>query len=49
MPLQEIIIDILNGKWDHEITQFSLPPLMTLVCLIYLVILGSYQIFIDDI
>ncbi|XP_031391709.1 phosphomevalonate kinase, peroxisomal [Punica granatum] len=31
MPLQDIIVDILNGKWDHEITQFSLPPLMTLL------------------
>ncbi|KAK4741287.1 hypothetical protein SAY87_024875 [Trapa incisa] len=31
MPLQDIIVDVLNAKWDHEITQFSLPPLMTLL------------------
>ncbi|KAG2680400.1 hypothetical protein I3760_11G097600 [Carya illinoinensis] len=30
-PLQEVIADILKGKWDHESTKFSLPPLMTLV------------------
>lgn len=30
-PLQEVIVDILKGKWDHERTKFSLPPLMTLV------------------
>lgn len=39
-PLQEVIADVLNGKWDHERTKFSLPPLMTLVsiltCLLYL-------------
>ncbi|XVF13699.1 hypothetical protein REPUB_Repub08aG0230300 [Reevesia pubescens] len=31
MPLEEIIGNILNGEWDHERTQFSLPPLMTLL------------------
>nr|XP_023913649.1 phosphomevalonate kinase, peroxisomal [Quercus suber] len=31
LPLQEVIIDILKGKWDHERTKFSLPPLMTLL------------------
>ncbi|KAK4758603.1 hypothetical protein SAY87_019904 [Trapa incisa] len=30
MPLQDIMVDILNANWDHEITRFSLPPLMTL-------------------
>ncbi|XVF52059.1 hypothetical protein PTKIN_Ptkin04bG0234400 [Pterospermum kingtungense] len=30
MPLEEVIGNILNGKWDHERTKFSLPPLMTL-------------------
>ncbi|CAL1399528.1 unnamed protein product [Linum trigynum] len=31
MPLQEVIVDILSGNWDHERTKFSLPPLMTLL------------------
>ncbi|MBA0744229.1 hypothetical protein Gogos_006864 [Gossypium gossypioides] len=31
MPLEEVIGNILNGKWDHERTEFSLPPLMTLL------------------
>ncbi|CAN0910194.1 Phosphomevalonate kinase, peroxisomal [Linum grandiflorum] len=31
VPLQEVIIDILKGNWDHERTKFSLPPLMTLL------------------
>nr|AMB15002.1 phosphomevalonate kinase [Tripterygium wilfordii] len=31
LPLQEVILDILKGKWDHERTKFSLPPLMTLL------------------
>lgn len=31
VPLAQVIIDILNGKWDHERIMFSLPPLMTLV------------------
>nr|AWK21661.1 phosphomevalonate kinase [Panax sokpayensis] len=30
-PLDEVIIDVLKGKWDHESTEFSLPPLMTLL------------------
>lgn len=30
-PLQEIILEILKGKWDHERTKFSLPPLLNLV------------------
>ncbi|KAF8379016.1 hypothetical protein HHK36_028443 [Tetracentron sinense] len=30
-PLQDVIVDVLKGNWDHENTQFSLPPLMTLV------------------
>ncbi|XP_074283390.1 phosphomevalonate kinase, peroxisomal isoform X1 [Silene latifolia] len=29
--LQEVIIDVIDGKWNHEITKFSLPPRMTLV------------------
>ena len=28
---EEFIGDVLNGKWDHERTKFSLPPLMDLV------------------
>ena len=28
---EELIGDVLNGKWDHERTKFSLPPLMNLV------------------
>ncbi|XVE65356.1 hypothetical protein DITRI_Ditri07aG0174400 [Diplodiscus trichospermus] len=31
MPLEDVIGNILNGKWDHERTKFSLPPLMTLL------------------
>uniref|UniRef100_A0A2N9IGV4 phosphomevalonate kinase n=1 Tax=Fagus sylvatica TaxID=28930 RepID=A0A2N9IGV4_FAGSY len=31
LPLQEVIIDILQGKWDHGRTKFSMPPLMTLL------------------
>ncbi|PPD81572.1 hypothetical protein GOBAR_DD21512 [Gossypium barbadense] len=31
MPLEEVIGNILNGKWNHERTEFSLPPLMTLL------------------
>ncbi|XP_039069243.1 phosphomevalonate kinase, peroxisomal-like [Hibiscus syriacus] len=31
MPLEEVIRNILNGKWDHERTEFSVPPLMTLL------------------
>ncbi|KAA8521194.1 hypothetical protein F0562_011871 [Nyssa sinensis] len=30
-PLEEVIADVLKGKWDHERTKFSLPPLMTLL------------------
>lgn len=30
-PLREIILDVLNGNWDHERTKFELPPLMTLL------------------
>ncbi|KAK9699010.1 hypothetical protein RND81_08G147200 [Saponaria officinalis] len=29
--LGEVIIDVLEGKWNHEITKFSLPPHMTLI------------------
>lgn len=36
-PLDEVIIDVLKGKWDHESTEFSLPPLMTLVSILTLV------------
>ncbi|KDP21278.1 hypothetical protein JCGZ_21749 [Jatropha curcas] len=31
IPLQEVIADILRGKWNHERTIFSLPPLMNLL------------------
>ncbi|CAI9275294.1 unnamed protein product [Lactuca saligna] len=30
-PLDEVIGEVLKGKWDHERTKFSLPPLMNLV------------------
>nr|AGZ15314.1 phosphomevalonate kinase [Panax ginseng] len=30
-PLDEVITDVLKGKWDHERTKFSLPPLMMLL------------------
>ncbi|BBH09506.1 GHMP kinase family protein, partial [Prunus dulcis] len=30
-PLQEVVLEILKGTWDHERTKFSLPPLMTLI------------------
>lgn len=29
--LEEVISDVINGKWDHERTKFSLPPLMNLL------------------
>ncbi|KAF7809455.1 phosphomevalonate kinase, peroxisomal [Senna tora] len=29
--LSEVITDVLKGRWDHERTEFSLPPLMTLL------------------
>lgn len=31
LPLHEVIGGILKGKWDHERTEFCLPPLMNLV------------------
>ncbi|WCJ21736.1 Phosphomevalonate kinase peroxisomal [Euphorbia peplus] len=31
IPLQDVIASILNRKWDHERTTFSLPPLMNLL------------------
>ncbi|KAK7282588.1 hypothetical protein RIF29_11495 [Crotalaria pallida] len=31
VPLPEVITDILKGNWDHDRTEFSLPPLMTLI------------------
>ncbi|KAI3703544.1 hypothetical protein L1987_73697 [Smallanthus sonchifolius] len=31
MPLEEVVADVLKGKWDHERTKFSLPPLMNLL------------------
>ncbi|XP_028759492.1 phosphomevalonate kinase, peroxisomal-like [Neltuma alba] len=31
VPLPEVILGILKGKWDHERTEFSLPPLMNLL------------------
>ncbi|XP_061358277.1 phosphomevalonate kinase, peroxisomal isoform X2 [Gastrolobium bilobum] len=31
LPIPEVITDILKGKWDHGRTEFSLPPLMTLL------------------
>ncbi|XP_010518937.1 PREDICTED: phosphomevalonate kinase [Tarenaya hassleriana] len=30
LPLPEVIGEILKGKWDHELSEFSLPPLMNL-------------------
>ncbi|KVH95774.1 GHMP kinase, C-terminal domain-containing protein [Cynara cardunculus var. scolymus] len=30
-PLEEVIGEVLRGKWDHERTKFSLPPLMNLI------------------
>jgi hypothetical protein len=34
IPLQEVMASILKGKWDHERTKFSLPPLMNLVSIL---------------
>ncbi|KAL3497915.1 hypothetical protein ACH5RR_040647 [Cinchona calisaya] len=31
IPLEEVISDVLQAKWDHERTKFSLPPSMTLL------------------
>ncbi|KAK1367579.1 Phosphomevalonate kinase [Heracleum sosnowskyi] len=30
-PLEEVISEVLKGKWNHERTKFLLPPLMTLL------------------
>ncbi|KAJ9549511.1 hypothetical protein OSB04_022054 [Centaurea solstitialis] len=30
-PLDQVIGEVLKGKWDHERTKFSLPPLMNLI------------------
>ncbi|KAI8530633.1 hypothetical protein RHMOL_Rhmol11G0074700 [Rhododendron molle] len=29
--LEEVIGDVMNGKWDHQRSKFSLPPLMNLL------------------
>lgn len=29
--LREVIVDVMEGKWDHEMTRFALPPRMTLL------------------
>ncbi|XP_044466046.1 phosphomevalonate kinase, peroxisomal [Mangifera indica] len=29
--LEDVVVDILKGNWDHERTKFSLPPLMSLL------------------
>ncbi|XP_071919554.1 phosphomevalonate kinase, peroxisomal-like isoform X3 [Coffea arabica] len=31
IPLEEVISDVLQAKWDHERKKFSLPPSMTLL------------------
>ncbi|TKY74110.1 phosphomevalonate kinase [Spatholobus suberectus] len=31
VPLPDVITEILKGTWDHNTTEFSLPPLMTLL------------------
>ncbi|KAK7317142.1 hypothetical protein RJT34_01120 [Clitoria ternatea] len=31
VALPEVITEILNGKWDHDRAEFSLPPMMTLL------------------
>nr|KAJ0202411.1 hypothetical protein LSAT_V11C600326270 [Lactuca sativa] len=31
LPLEEVVSDVLKGKWEHEKTKFSLPPLMNLL------------------
>nr|GEV07535.1 phosphomevalonate kinase, peroxisomal [Tanacetum cinerariifolium] len=31
LPLEDVVGDVLKGKWDHERTKFSLPPLMNLL------------------
>lgn len=40
-PLQEVILEILKGKWDHERTKFSLPPLMNLVRIMAFIIIAT--------
>ncbi|KAM6556560.1 hypothetical protein CsatB_003579 [Cannabis sativa] len=30
-PLTEVVLEILKGKWDHERTKLSLPPLLNLL------------------
>ncbi|KAK7353340.1 hypothetical protein VNO80_18785 [Phaseolus coccineus] len=31
VPLPDVLTEIIRGKWDHDTTEFSLPPLMTLL------------------
>ncbi|KAL2547987.1 GHMP kinase family protein [Forsythia ovata] len=31
MIIEEVISNVLKANWDHEITKFSLPPMMTLL------------------
>lgn len=45
LPLEEVIVDILKGKWDHERTKFSLPPLMTLVRILKFTISCKLYVF----
>jgi hypothetical protein len=45
LPLEEVIVDILKGKWDHERTKFSLPPLMTLVRILKFTIYCNLYVF----
>lgn len=45
LPLQEVIIDILQGKWDHGRTRFSMPPLMTLVRILRFTICCNLYVF----
>jgi len=45
IPLQEVMASILKGKWDHERTKFSLPPLMNLVSILSYTIDDSLYLY----
>lgn len=42
LPLEEVVSDVLKGKWDHEKTKFSLPPLMNLVNMLTITIITIF-------
>ncbi|GJS52939.1 hypothetical protein Tco_0626301 [Tanacetum coccineum] len=54
LTLEDLVGDVLKGKWDHERTKFSLPPLMKLPALqitvdfAYIPFLERFLLFLQD-